>query len=414
MIVRLRSRDGLERVEVGDNETVGKLKQLIKQQLKLEQDQIYISKDRNLLIANSPQAFTDLNNDQQPLKSCQVEHGSQVYLWYPGERQVPSTIKKTVLDSRPFGQHMTVEDMVSRQVRIERQDEPHCASVSFDRGSAYSFQAYVHQTLAFSIKRAGIMYGYVDEENNVMVEVIIEPPQEGSADTVLIERDSQEEKMADFLAEKFGLKKVGFIFSQSTKERDYIMSSEELIQMAAWQDELGETCVTVVVLLDMSEEGAGNVHFEAFQCSDQAVRLYKTGWFKSDEEPKGVIKLRNPLYPQDLTPAINIGKDVGEVDNDWFLVAVKIRDHEGAFKSDFPIENRLVMQSKADFKGAIKQNGNSIKKPLHERLADFHLLLWLAKQRNLDLSDFASICDSIHAKEPITEGYSLIIESLAD
>eukprot|EP01025_Chloroclados_australasicus_P026017 TRINITY_DN2584_c0_g1_i1.p1 TRINITY_DN2584_c0_g1~~TRINITY_DN2584_c0_g1_i1.p1 ORF type:complete len:472 (+),score=26.47 TRINITY_DN2584_c0_g1_i1:172-1416(+) len=414
MIVRLRSRDGLERVEVGDNETVGRLKQIIKQQLSLQQDKIFISQDRNILISKTPQSFTDLSMDSAQLSMCGIEHGSQVFLWYPGKREVPPTVKKTSLDTRPFGQHMTVEDMVARQVRIERQDEPHCASVSFDRGSAYSFQAYVHQTLAFSIKRAGIMYGYVDDENNVMVEVVIEPPQEGSSDTVIIERDSQEEKIADFLAEKFGLKKVGFIFSQSTKEREYIMSTEELQQMAAWQDELGETCVTVVVLLDTSEEGAGNVHFEAFQCSDLAVRLNKEGWIQPQQgvEHQGITKIRNPQFPDDKSPAIMTGKDVGEVDNDWFLVAVKIRDHEGMFRTDFPIENRLVIQSKADFKGALKSNGTTI--PLHLRLADFHLLLWLAKQRNLDLSDFASICDSVRNKQPVMEGYSVIIESLAE
>eukprot|EP01026_Neomeris_dumetosa_P068292 TRINITY_DN6685_c0_g2_i1.p1 TRINITY_DN6685_c0_g2~~TRINITY_DN6685_c0_g2_i1.p1 ORF type:complete len:342 (-),score=54.53 TRINITY_DN6685_c0_g2_i1:298-1323(-) len=327
MIVRLRSRDGLERVQVDDRETVGKLKQIIREQLNLDHEKIYISQDRNILISHSPESFTDLIQDFAPLQNCGVAHGSQVFLWYPGARDVAPVTKKSEFEKRPFGQHMTVEDMVARQVRIERQDEPHCASVSFDRGAAYSFQAYVHQTLAFSIKRAGIMYGYIDDEKNVMIEVVIEPPQEGSADTVVVERESSEEKISDFLAEKFGLRKVGFIFSQSTKERDYIMSGEELTQMAAWQEELGETCVTVVVLLDTSEEGAGNVHFEAFQCSDQAVRLHKNKWFVPEEEPSGLSRLRNPEHPEDKSPAIVTGKDVGEVDNDWFLVAVKIRDH---------------------------------------------------------------------------------------
>ncbi len=42
------------------------------------------------------------------------------------------------------------------------------------------------------------------------------------------------------------------------------MNSEEISQMAAWQDEVGEHCVTGVVSLAVSDEGS-DVHFEAFQ-----------------------------------------------------------------------------------------------------------------------------------------------------
>lgn len=58
-----------------------------------------------------------------------------------------------------------------------RQEEPHCASVSFDRHAANVFQTYVSSALAFSIKRGGILYGNKDEEGNVMVHAIYEPPQ---------------------------------------------------------------------------------------------------------------------------------------------------------------------------------------------------------------------------------------------
>lgn len=37
-------------------------------------------------------------------------------------------------------------------------------------------------------------------------------------------------------------------------------------------------------------------------------------------------------------------KDLGEVDNDYFLIPVGIRDHEGSLFSSFPVENRLLPQ----------------------------------------------------------------------
>lgn len=48
--------------------------------------------------------------------------------------------------------------------------------------------------------------------------------------------------------------------------------------------------------------------------------------------------------PKKKDPVIVAGKDVGEVDNNYFLVPVKILDHEGAIMTEFAIENRLVPQ----------------------------------------------------------------------
>ena len=54
---------------------------------------------------------------------------------------------------------MSVDEMIARQMRIERQEAAHCASVSFERHAANAFQSYVRDALAFSIKRGGILYG---------------------------------------------------------------------------------------------------------------------------------------------------------------------------------------------------------------------------------------------------------------
>ena len=63
------------------------------------------------------------------------------------------------------------------------------------------------------------------------------------------------------------LSKVGWIFTQSAAERDYIMNSEEVQQMAAAQDELGPAAVTGVVSVvapdeDDDEAGGASIHFE--------------------------------------------------------------------------------------------------------------------------------------------------------
>ena len=53
--------------------------------------------------------------------------------------------------------------------------------------------------------------------------------------------------------------------------------------------------------------------------------------------------MQDPKKPK---PAIVAGKDMGEVDVDYFLMPVNIRDHEGPLKCSFPVENRLLPQGK--------------------------------------------------------------------
>lgn len=150
----------------------------------------------------------------------------------------------------------------------------------------------------------------VDEDGTVRAHAIYEPPQTGSADSLSLERGTEEEGVAEAIAAAQGWKKVGWIYSQSTKEREFIVSTEELCQMAAcqvgrvptlgwsegivtpdahprngpmsWkyrrpvlhavfecclsprspQDEMGDTAVTALVAAFPGEDGQAEVHVE--------------------------------------------------------------------------------------------------------------------------------------------------------
>ena len=427
-------RDGLERVEVPDHATVADLKSIINEKLQIPIEDMLLSLDPKLLTTkgDAHAEFTDMINNDAPLSSLNVAHGTVVHLLYHFERQVEG-VKLSEFDKRPFGPHMTVSRMVAAQTRIERQDNPACASVSFDMHAANAFQSYVQSALAFSIKRGGILYGTVDEEGDgsVYVHAIYEPPQDGTPDSLILHRGTDEEQRADAVAAAFGWSKVGWIFTQSTKEREFICSAEEICQMAAIQSEMGEKAVTALVaMFPPEEEGAApEVHFEAFQVSAQCVKLWEQGWFKIDtpldtngnhnnttsgtkavQEPSGTIPVQNPKDPVDKTPIIVAGKDVGEVDADYFLVPVGIKDHEGPVGSSFPIENRFLPQGAAELKSHLQRTSA---RPYAERLSDFHLLLYIAKQPGLEVEDVAALAAAVASKEPVPEGYKIIIESIA-
>lgn len=72
----------------------------------------------------------------------------------------------------------------------------------------------------------------------------------------------------------------------------------------------------------------------------------------------------------------------------------------------------LVGAGPAEFKQYMRQNSS---KPYWKRLADFHFLMYLAKQPGLDLiNDIAVLLECIKHKASVPEGYTLIIDSLAE
>ncbi|KAF5830350.1 NPL4 family-domain-containing protein [Dunaliella salina] len=416
MLLRLRSRDGLERVEIDDNATVAMLKQVINQKLNIPLHDMHLSKNPNLLASKAPQDIADLDNGSKCLKAVGVNHGDMLYMLYSGERQVQPAFKRSWLDVRPLGHATTAAEIAAKQPRISRQEEAMVASLSFDRDAANHFQSYVQSALAFSIKRGGFIYGTVDDSMNVKAEIVYEPPQDGTSMHLTLHRDTEEEKQVDFLAGLLGMKKVGWVYNQSTEERDFIMHADEVKQVAMMQDEIGDYCTTVIVSWEPASEEvpSGQVHFEAFQCSKQCVQLTKEGWLQSTpegEKPGGVVQLRNPQDPGQEGPVMIASRDASEADVDYFLCAVKILDHSGPLSTQFPIENRLIPQTKSDLQDVLKEGGPS--RPYVERLSDFHLLLWLSKQPNLDSNDMTLLCDAIRNRAPVLEGYRVIIDSIA-
>ncbi|WIA35011.1 hypothetical protein OEZ86_003507 [Tetradesmus obliquus] len=411
MLIRLRSRDGLERIQLEDGASVTAFMLAIQQQLGVPLEQQRISRDPALLTAKDGAGISLLNDYREaPLQSLGVTHGDLLFLLYDMERQVAPAYKPGPLDSnRPFGSKVTMADIIAKQRRVERQDKATVEGVSFDRAAANAFQQYCNSALAFSIKRGGICYGTVGEDNIVRVEFVFEPPQQGSQDELLLERGTPQEAQADFLAGVLGLQKVGWVFCQANKERDWIVSSGELQAMAAMQDEMGPKSVTVLVTWDANDHG-GNVHFEAFQCSEQAVQLYKDGWFVPESEPSGISKMRNPKEPNVEQAVIVASKDADSVDNDWFLCACAILDHTGPLLSSFPVENRLIPQSASSLRDHLRKHSSL---PYSSRLADLHLLLWLAGQPNLDQADMLAIVEAVREKAELMEGYKVIIDSIA-
>jgi hypothetical protein len=70
----------------------------------------------------------------------------------------------------------------------------------------------------------------------------------------------------------------------------------------------------------------------------------------------------------------------------------------------------LLLQSASALRDHLRKH-NSL--PYSSRLADMHLLLWLAGQPNLDQADMLAIAEAVRDKAELMEGYKVIIDSIA-
>ncbi|XP_073125268.1 NPL4-like protein 2 [Henckelia pumila] len=408
MMIRVRSRDGLERVTIENPAaTVAQLQAAIESQLRVPRHAQILSTNQNLLLAKAASdltRFTDMSNPNTPISSLKIGHGSIVYLAYEGERTVAGPAFQP---AGSFGRKMTVDDLIAKQMRVTRQENPHCELVSFDRDAANAFQHYVSESLAFAVKRGGFMYGTVSEEGKVEVNFIYEPPQQGTEDNLMLFRDMDEEKLVEAIALGLGMRRVGFIFTQTITQdkKDYTLSNSEILQAVELHAEGDlKEWVTAMVKLEVNEDGAAEVHFEAFQISDMCVRLFKEDWFEREVQEGSDPKLSR--MKKDVMMGV---KDTREVDNDFFLVVVKIFDHQGPLTTTFPIENRMSPLTMNALKNHLDRTKTL---PFVKRISDFHLMLLLA--RFLDIkTDIPALTGCVMIQATVPEGYQLLIESLA-
>jgi nuclear protein localization family protein 4 len=208
-----------------------------------------------------------------------------------------------------------------------------------------------------------------------------------------------------------GMRRVGWIFGgHEARDPGFVLSGAEILMAAELQLEAAggveETPFVTVKVAPRREDGTVSV--EAFQVSQQCMAMVAEQALELSPDPK-VLKVNQTFT------AIQEGKESPTVENNFFLCVVPIVQHTSeALVSDFPRLNRDVddrFPSFDEMRRQLQKSGTS-GWTFEDRLADFNLLLFLSD--HLDVAaDFPKICAAVVGKQPLEDGYKLILKSLA-
>eukprot|EP00002_Diphylleia_rotans_P039490 TRINITY_DN916_c0_g1_i1.p1 TRINITY_DN916_c0_g1~~TRINITY_DN916_c0_g1_i1.p1 ORF type:complete len:292 (-),score=41.97 TRINITY_DN916_c0_g1_i1:689-1564(-) len=276
MIIRLRGKLGTVRLDASDFTTIVDFKKEIAKMYSLDEEDVHISRDEKGLnrLVNS------LTMNQGGLK-----HGDMLFLQFEkeptestskpkGPETASSAQSKTTADDstakkeerlRDLKKHWTYAEfeayLATKQVKIKSQAKTHATKIYMQPNAADQFQLYCRQ-FAFQRQRLGHCYGYISDQDEIVVHAIYEPPQECTDTTIQLTEDKFLET-ADEVFKHFGLSRVGAIIAHPT--RKYQLSSSEIYLLCELQKDLGEK----FAVLTASPMEDFSVQIQAFE-----VRLF--------------------------------------------------------------------------------------------------------------------------------------------
>lgn len=297
--------------------------------------------------------------------------------------------------------------------------------VRADAVSLNLFQSFVRQ-LDWSMQRYGVLYGKYDAElATVEVHAVYEPEQHGDACTFHFLPDARF-KTADRVAALLGLRRVGAVCTHPPRDAEtMVLSSRELLLCAREQSRFGDECV----LLTMSPSAlTGRIECQAWQASPQAVHFYRLGVLRgegpgaaADAGSSSCVHSTIPLEvaQQDTDekghPRIVTRAPSHEIDTRWFTSYVAVQQFES------PVVRNLFMRvSRPGMEPpTLKNLRNYMEDPkrrkatMLEKLADFHVLLFLADSVLSIEDDMPVIIGAITKQRPAedAEQYETLLKT---
>ncbi|XP_070580659.1 nuclear protein localization protein 4 homolog [Ptychodera flava] len=312
-------------------------------------------------------------------------------------------------------------------VTLNRQPYRHVDNVMFENPKL--FDRFIDYWRKSGNQRAGFLYGRYEYHDGVplgikaTVSAIYEPPQSCTRNSIEFLEDPHA-YVVDEIANKLGLRKVGWIFTDLVAEDlrlgtvkhvrnmdAHFLSSEECIMAGEFQNQNPNPCklasdgkfgskfVTVIVTGDSSNQ----IHTEAYQVSNQCMALVRDDCLIPTKDAPELGYIKESSNEQYVPDVFYMMKD--SYGNEVKLLArplpveYLIIDVPAAFplepqytftdnkEKNFPIENRTAINEMQSFDTLVQYLQYFPSSKLLEAMSDFHFLVYVANMDMLPLKD---------------------------
>jgi len=437
-LLRIRTKDGTERLQVDNGATLAVVKATIEQALGVPlAQQALFRAEQTGPVARKGSQFAP-SDDGQPLGSLGIMNGDMLFLDYQIARENQaqyvekdpfSTLVKEG-DLRKQGQSQwTLTNFLdyksTKEFVLGSTPEPHAKFVQVDQRATHTFMNYMIST-GFMCKRIGYLYGRwvtdeVSGERGVQVHAIFEPAQDSTSDEIVIKEDAEADARLAALCNMLSLKRVGVIIGHPARE--YVFSVNELIlasklhaQAVEADPEEGKHFVAMKArpVLQTEDDIEGVATVEAYQMTDQCVELCARDAFdQSKTDPRVAKTAKDCCFVVEK-------KEQRKATVEFFFARVfdVSRPLEGKpfasfLGSRFCIENRPTEPQDAQQLVSYLRRLKG-KEPFLRTVADLHFLFFLATAFLDMTTDMPVLCEKILTdKAEDFDGFQMMINCYA-
>ncbi|XP_072030080.1 nuclear protein localization protein 4 homolog [Amphiura filiformis] len=311
---------------------------------------------------------------------------------------------------------------------LDRQTYRHVDNIMFE--NPFMFDRFLDYWRKTGNQRIGFLYGKYEHHKDVplgikaTVSSIYEPPQSSTANSLELHEDPHAE-VVDYIANKLGLRKVGWIFTdlvaddltkgtvKHVRNMDaHFLSAEECIMAGELQNRHSNPCklaaegtfgskfTTCIVTGDSTNQ----IHTEAYQVSNQCMALVRDNCLIPTRDAPELGYVRESTSEQYVPDVFY--SEVDEYGNKSKSLARPLPvefllvDVPCAFSKDpiysfndrpdmkhFPVENRAELGELQDINAVATYMKQFQEDRFLEAMSDFHLLVFLATMDMLPLRD---------------------------
>ena len=431
LTLRIRTKDGTERLQATASTTLDALRLQIEQQFSIPCAQQRLSRSEQKGPVPTKGAAIGAAEAKKPLSALGLANGALLFLDYEMERENQAQSQAYAND--PFRNLVqegelrkqgvtswTLTDFLdyrsTKEFKLEATPEPHCKFVQVDPQASQTLINFMLMS-GFGCKRLGYLYGrWVTDEAEgapgVAVHAIYEPKQDSTAEEIVLQDDAEGDAKLAQVAAMLGLVRVGVVIAHPAREYAFsvneVLLAGKLHGAALEADpEKGRYFVTMKArpVLPDEEKIEGVCTIEAYQMTDQAIALCARDpvpFAQSKSDPRVAKTDKDCCFVVDKKEQRKATMEpfVARV----FDIARPFQSHLGA---SFAVENRptapQTAERMADYLRARRGD------PFLKTVSDLHFLVFLCNLLDIN-ADMPVLCAKVNEQNgQDLDGFQMMI-----